>query len=145
MFIKAYSMAFSVLAKKPLRLLGLSLLSTLICAIASIVTFPVGIVGTAFSLVITAGMAKVYLDGLDGKEVFADQLFEGTKKFFRVAGGMAWRQLWSVIWTLAGIGASIVVGLVISLLRMASLRNGYSSCYFCDSCVCSCFHCSCGI
>ncbi len=116
MFIKAYTQAFKVLAKKPLRLLGLSLLSTLICAIATLVTLPVGIIGTAFSFVITAGMAKVYLDGLEGKQVYSDQLFEGTKKFFKVAGGMAWRKLWSVIWVIAGVAASIVVGVVFSML-----------------------------
>ena len=46
MFMQAYKQAFSVLAKKPLRLWGLSLLSGLVCAFAALLTFPfLGIVG----------------------------------------------------------------------------------------------------
>ena len=111
MFMEAYKQALNVLKKKPLMLWGLSLLSMLICVIAILGTLWLLPLGIAFSFVVYCGMSKVYLDGLHGKEVNSNQLFEGFKRFFRIAGGMAWMYLWVFIWALipfAGVVMAII-------------------------------------
>lgn len=114
MFIESYKKALAVLVKKPIRLWGLSLLNGFICAVATLFSFPFFlVVGIAINYVITAGMAKVYLDGLEGKQVYSDQLFEGFKTFFRTAGGMAWKDLWILIWNVAVI---LVTGIITAIV-----------------------------
>ena len=116
MFIEAYKKALSVIAKKPIMLWGLSLLSAIMTALASIVTAPIFILGTAFSILITCGMAKVYIDGLQGKEVNSDQLFAAcNKNCIRIIGGMAWRTLWVIIW-----GLVPIVGPVLAVIKSYS-------------------------
>ena len=94
-----YMRAFNILKSKPLMLWGLSLLSgfltvlILIFSAIPIITIPV-------IAAINAGMAIVYLDGYNGKEVHSEQLFEGFKNFPHVAGGMCWRALWILLWLL---------------------------------------------
>lgn len=118
MFVDAYSKALSVIAKKPIVLWGLSLLSGLITIICSFLFIGVPAVSIGISFIITCGMAKVYLDGLGGKEVYADQLFSGfNKNCFRIAGGMAWQTLWIVIWALVPI-----VGPIIAIIKAYSYR-----------------------
>ena len=125
MFIKAYAAAFKTIAKKPFMLWGLSLLSGIVCTIATLVCGILGFVGVAFGYVVSVGMAKVYLDGLEGKEVNSDQLFSGfTGRVFRVAGGMAWKDLWTLIWAGACIGA---VYLLVILLAAIGLSFGYAA------------------
>ena len=89
MFADAYKRAFEVLKSKPIRLWGLSLLVGFVSVVA--IMFSLGFlpIGIAFCMVIECGMTKVYLDGLKGKEVNSDQIFEGCKSgksFFRIAG-----------------------------------------------------------
>ncbi len=109
LFIEAYKKAFRVISSKPIMLFGLSVLSGLVCKIATFLTFFFAPLGIAFNSVVQCGMSKVYLDGLDGKNVNSDQLFSGFSRFFRVAGGMAWKLLWTLIWTLAAVFAPLVV------------------------------------
>ena len=92
MFAEAYKRAFGVLKSKPIRLWGLSLLVGFISVISILFSLGFLPIGIAFVMVIQCGMTKVYLDGLKGSEVNADQIFEGCKSgksFFRFAGGMA--------------------------------------------------------
>ncbi len=117
MFIQAYKAAFKTIARKPFMLWGLSLLASIICVVATFTVGILGFLGTAFGYVVSVGMAKVYLDGLEGKEVNSDQLFSGfTKRVFRVAGGMAWRQLWIIIWTIATICVPFLVFLLFNII-----------------------------
>ncbi len=119
MFMQAFKQAFAVITKKPLRLWGLSLLSVIISTAASLLTIGMPLVGTAFGMVLAAGMSKVYLDGLDGKQVYSDQLFYGFrsgKAFFRTAGGLAWQQLWGIIWGVVAVAAAIIVALVFTII-----------------------------
>ena len=58
--------------------------------------------------VLSAGMAAVYLDGFNGKEVYSDQLFKGFKDFWRTAGGMCWKKLWIFIWFLVPIAGPFI-------------------------------------
>lgn len=108
-FLDAYKRAGMVLVKKPIMLWGLSLLTGVMSIIASLVTLPFGVVGTVFNSLVTCGMAKVYIDGLAGKAVNSDQLFACfNSRFLRVAGGMAWRSLWIIIWCLIPIAGPII-------------------------------------
>ena len=108
-FYDAYKKALLVIAKKPIVLWGLSLLSGLMTILATLITTPIFILGTIASYLITCGMAKVYIDGLYEKEVNADQIFAGFNgKFLRIAGGMAWRDLWILIWCLVPIAGPII-------------------------------------
>ena len=109
MFIEAYKKALSVIVKKPIVLWGLSLLSGLISVLAVIFTLPILGLGVIVCYVITCGMAKVYIDGLNGKEVNSDQIFAGFNKgFLRIAGGMAWVDLWLLIWCLIPIAGPFI-------------------------------------
>lgn len=81
-------------------------------------------------MVIECGMTKVYLDGLKGKEVNSGQIFEGCKSgksFFRIAGGMAWKALWQLIWAMIAVVA-FYVGIIPTILStgaMARVFGGY--------------------
>ena len=118
MFIQAYKEALAVIAKKPIMLWGLSLLSGVMIVLASIFTAPIFILGIVFSILITCGMAKVYIDGLAGKQVNSDQLFAAfNKNCIRIVGGMAWQALWIIIWALVPI-----VGPVLAVIKAYSYR-----------------------
>ena len=67
MFLQAYNKAIEVIKNKPMTLWGLSLMNGFLCFLAILLCLPLGIVASAFCLLLEAGMAKVYLDGLDGK------------------------------------------------------------------------------
>ncbi len=109
MFLESYKKAIEVIMKKPFVLWGLSLLSVVIMFLGALITAPIFILGTVVSFLITCGMAKVYLDGLSGKEVNSEQLFACfNKNFLKVAGGMAWMSLWIFIWALIPIAGPII-------------------------------------
>lgn len=130
MFIEAYKRALSVLGKKPLTLWGLSLLAMFLGILSIFMTIFILPVGIAFNLVLAAGMAKVYLDGLEGKKVSSVQLFSGFKRFWSVAGGMAWRALWLLIWSVAfsliGLVVYLIFGLLGSSIGGSMLRHASS-------------------
>lgn len=48
--------------------------------------------------VLSVGMMSVYLSGYRGKEINSGMLFTGFNDFKRIAGGMMWMQLWTLIW-----------------------------------------------
>ncbi len=111
-----FTSCLDVLKKKPLTLWGLSLLSILLCGLATVFGI-IPLVWMPITFVISGGMAMVYLDGLKGKQVSAEQLFVGFKDFFRVAGGMAWMCLWLIIW-----GLIPFAGPIIALIKAYSYR-----------------------
>lgn len=118
MFLEAYKRALNVIVNRPVRLWGLSLLSGLIIVLGFLFTMPILALGVIVSYLVKCGMAKVYIDGLDGKEVNSDQIFAGFNKgFLRIAGGMAWTSLWVLIWCLVPI-----VGPIIGIVKMYSYR-----------------------
>lgn len=109
MFLNMYKKALDVLMKKPVMLWGLSLLSGFIGLIASLVTIGIPALSFAISYLLTCGMAKLYLDGLQGKEVNSDQIFAAfNKNCLRTAGGMAWKQLWIILWCLIPIAGPVI-------------------------------------
>lgn len=118
MFIEAYKKALAVIAKKPIMLWGLSLLSGIMTMVASLFTAPIFVLGAAFSCLITCGMTKVYIDGLNGKEVNSDQLFAAfNKNCIRIVGGMAWQTLWIIIW-----GCVPIVGPILAIVKSYSYK-----------------------
>lgn len=105
-----YARSFALLAAKPLRLWGVSLMCTLLTALAS--AFAVlPILSMPIVFVLTAGMKAVYLAGIRGEEVQTDHLFVGFKSFLRLACGMGWMSLWVLIWSLIPV-AGIVMGVI---------------------------------
>lgn len=107
MIKQIYTRAFNILMKMPLKLWGLSLLNGFLTLMVLIFgALPIIIIPVI--AVLSAGMAVVYLDGYNGKEVYSDQLFSGFKKFPHVAGGMCWKALWIVLWFLIPIAGPVI-------------------------------------
>ncbi len=118
MFINAYKRAFEVILKKPFTLWGLSLMGGLISVISFYVCGLVPAIAIAVGFLISAGMAKIYLDGLKGLEVTSEQLFAGfNKSAGRIVGALAWQALWIVIWFLIPI-----VGPIFAVIKSYSYR-----------------------
>jgi len=112
------SKSFLFLLKKPFQLWGLSLLYGIISMLASLLSGGLPIVGIAINLVLALGMTSIFLNGYRGNQVSSTQLFEGfNKKFFRNAGGMAWRSLWIFIW-----GLVPFVGFICAIVKSYSYR-----------------------
>ena len=114
--MEVYTRALSLLMKKPIRLWGLSLMHTLLNGLASLLgVLPIITLPIQFTL--NVGMAAIYRDGLREKAVNSDQLFLGFHDFFRTAGGMAWRALWILIWSLVP-----VVGFILCIIKSYAYR-----------------------
>ncbi len=110
MFIQAYKRAIGVLLKKPIMLWGLSLLLVIVSAIGSLVTAIVPVVSMIVSYLFACGSAKLYLDGLKGKQVNSKQLFYAFNgNFLKIAGSMGWRDLWTLIWSLVPFAGGIMM------------------------------------
>jgi len=108
MFYEHYKRALDVILKKPIMLWGLSLLLSVVTAIAGVVTMSIPFLSIAVGYLFACGAAKLYMDGLKGKEVNSKQLFYAfNKNAVKTAGALAWKDLWTVIWA-----AVPVVGIV---------------------------------
>ena len=109
MFVNSYKKSLEVILKKPFTLWGLSLMSGLISFLALIFFGLIPAIFIAVGYLLTCGMAKIYLDGLVENPVYSDQLFCGfNKNCFRIAGGMAWKDLWILIWALIPIAGPFI-------------------------------------
>ena len=95
-----YRAALLVLAEKPIRLWGLSLLYGLIAALIGSLGAAVPLISLPIVMLLQLGFTGVLLDGFHGKEVRSEQLFQGFRKeeLLRNAGGMCWQGLWNLIW-----------------------------------------------
>jgi hypothetical protein len=109
-----YQKTFGVLAKRPVRLWGVSLLCVFLTAAAwcGFVLLP----PAAFVIVIAleTGMAMIYLNcyrtGLEPRTTYLFSAFTG-ERFWHVVGGMAWMYLWIFLWSLIPV-AGIVFGMI---------------------------------
>lgn len=115
--IARYKNSFAVLKKRPIMLWGLSLMNVLLTALASFACPTLPIVSIPIALTLEASMEMLYLSGLRGKEVKSEDLFTGFSNFKRVAGGMAWKELWVFIWALIPI-----VGFVFAIIKSYEYR-----------------------
>ena len=95
-----YRKAFAVLAKKPIKLWGLSLLFLLIASIISSLGSLVPLISLPIVLLLSLGFTGVLLNGYHGKEVCSEQLFRPFRKdeVVRNGAGMCWMELWTLIW-----------------------------------------------
>ena len=93
-----YGKVFSVVAKKPIRLWGMSLLADLLTGLAMALNAFTPMIGLAIVLVLNLGIAMVYLAGIRGGEINSKDLFVGFYSFARTAAGMGWMFLWQFIW-----------------------------------------------
>lgn len=95
-----YRKALGILADKPFKLWGLSLLYLLIASIISSLGAFVPIVAIPIILVLGLGFTGVLLKGYHGEEVRSVHLFQGFKKeeILRNGAGMCWKELWTLIW-----------------------------------------------
>ncbi len=115
-----YKEALSVLAKKPIRLWGISLLSALLGGVFGALFGIIPGVALAISLLLETGMTMVFLHGFRGEQVYAVHLFDcfrdwGTIK--RVLCGMGWMMLWLFLWSLIPI-----VGWIFAIIRAYAWR-----------------------
>lgn len=95
-----YRKAFGVLAKKPVKLWGLSLLYMLIASIISSLGSLVPIITIPIVLLLGLGFTGILLKGYHGEEVRSVQLFQGFEKdqIVRNGAGLCWQELWTLIW-----------------------------------------------
>ena len=100
-----YGKAFGCLAKKPIRLWGLSLLYMVIVSMVSSLGAFVPIITLPITLILSLGFTGVLQDGYHGLDVRSEQLFQGFKKdeVVRNGAGMCWQSLWNMIWSLVPI------------------------------------------
>lgn len=102
---------FEVLAKKPVKLWGISLLGVLLTALASVLGV-LPIITIPATVLLGMGLSYVLLSAYYGNDVKADDLFYGFGNFWRNAGGLCWEKLWIFIWSLIP-----VVGIVFGIIK----------------------------
>ena len=121
MIKEVYSQSIQVLAKKPFRLWGISLLGGLLSFLATVLCgWSIPILGICVTLLLSTSLSMVYYHGLKGDEVYAVQLFDCFKDWQtikRVLAGMGWMALWIFLWALIPI-----VGIVFAIIKTYSYR-----------------------
>ncbi len=120
MLMSIYKKAFAVLARKPLKLWGISLLSIVITSVLSVLFGATIGIALALNLLISTSMVMVYLHGYKGEDVKVVQLFDCFKDFAtikRVVCGMAWMALWIFLW-----GLIPIVGWIFVIIKSYAYR-----------------------
>lgn len=121
MLMSVFQKAFAVLAKKPIRLWGISLLGGLLgFLVTPLCGIAVPVLGICVSILLSTSMTMVYLHGYRGEDVKAAQLFDcfrDWKTVKRVLCGVAWAGLWVFLWALIP-----VVGIVFAVIRAYRYR-----------------------
>ena len=96
MISNLYQKTFSVLMKRPLRLWGITLLSSVLLVVVHIGFIGIPAVGFCALLLLEASMSMIYLNsyrtGLEPKTAYLFAAFR-KDRIWRVLGGMAWMQL----------------------------------------------------
>ena len=109
-----YRKVLSYIKKKPFKLWGISLLSVLLCSVASFF-FPVPGISLVLCWLIQTATCILFLDAYTDKEFNSDRLFDCFRDWNtvkRVLGGIGWKELWVLIWSLIPI-----VGPIIAVIR----------------------------
>ena len=120
MISSIYRKAFSVIAKKPFRLWGISLLANLLNTVMFILFGGLLGLALAINVAISTAMTIIFLRGYRGETPKAVDLFACLKDFKtakRVVGGMAWMSLWIFLWALIPF-----VGIVFAIIKAYSYR-----------------------
>lgn len=120
MISNLYQKTFSVLMKRPLRLWGITLLSSVLLVVVHIGFIGIPAVGFCALLLLEASMSMIYLNsyrtGLEPKTAYLFAAFR-KDRIWRVLGGMAWMYLWIFLWFLIP-----VVGFVFAAIRAYEYR-----------------------
>ena len=120
MISNLYQKTFSVLMKRPLRLWGITLLSSVLLVVVHIGFIGIPAVGFCALLLLEASMSMIYLNsyrtGLEPKTSYLLAAFR-KDRIWRVLGGMAWMYLWIFLWFLIP-----VVGFVLAAIRAYEYR-----------------------
>jgi uncharacterized membrane protein len=101
---KVFKDAFAVLAKKPLRLWGTSILASILSVLIFFLFSGFGItlgIALVINTILSVGLSMVYLHGYRGEQVEPYQLFDGFKSgktAGRVLKGMLYKDLMVVLW-----------------------------------------------
>lgn len=121
MFTKIYGSVFKVIANKPVKLWGISLLSLLLSSIISgICGAAVPVIGAMLGLLISTAMTIIFLKGFRGEEIDTTMLFmcfRDWNTIKRVLLGLGWMYLWVLIW-----GLIPVVGPIFAIIRTYEYR-----------------------
>lgn len=110
MVFSAILRALKVIATKPFKLWGISLLSGVLTFVGSILFGVIPGVSLAISILISTSMTMVYLHGLRGEDVKVVQIFDCFKDWTtikRVLCGMGWMALWIFLWALIPIAGPV--------------------------------------
>ena len=108
-----YLRVWKVLAQKPLRLWGISLLCVFLTGLGSSLTAAIPLIAICIALLLDLGMRRVYLQGYRGEDIRVETLFDGFRTGFgRKLGGYAWAQLFVLLW-----GLIPIVGLIFAAIR----------------------------
>lgn len=120
MISNLYQKTFSVLMKRPFRLWGITLLSSVLLVVVHIGFIGIPAVGFCALLLLEASMSMIYLNsyrtGLEPKTAYLFAAFR-KDRIWRVLGGMAWMYLWIFLWFLIP-----VVGFVFAAIRAYEYR-----------------------
>ena len=120
MISNLYQKTFCVLMKRPLRLWGITLLSSVLLVVVHIGFIGIPAVGFCALLLLEASMSMIYLNsyrtGLEPKTSYLLAAFR-KDRIWRVLGGMAWMYLWIFLWFLIP-----VVGFVFAAIRAYEYR-----------------------
>lgn len=120
MIKKIYGRALTVLARKPFRLWGLSLLSALLGSLAGTLCGVVPLLNIALVALLSVGMTMVFLHGYLGEEVRTENLFDGFRGWNtigRLLGGMGMMYLKVFLW-----GLIPIAGIVIAIVKSYAYR-----------------------
>ena len=104
MVFRIYKRAFAELMKKPFRLWGITLLSTLFSCLGYWLGGPVIAIGLGVTILFQASLANIYLKSYIGSEkprvVDLFTTFRDWKTIKRVICSIAWGELWKTLWLL---------------------------------------------
>ena len=120
MISNLYQKTFSVLMKRPFKLWGITLLSSVLLMAVHVGFIGIPAVGFCAALLLEASMSMIYLNsyrtGLEPKTSYLLAAFR-KDRIWRVLGGMAWMYLWIFLWFLIP-----VVGFVFAAIRAYEYR-----------------------
>ncbi len=120
---KIYKSAFSVIAKKPLRLFGTSILFSIIVGAVWLLSGFVPIIAICLTAILSVGMSMVYLHGYRGEQVEPFQLFDGFKTgktAGRTVKGILYRDLLLILWGLLILVPTVVFAPLMAIHPVAA-------------------------
>ncbi len=109
--------------KKPLLLIGLSLLAAFLSGLAKTLGGAVPLIGISVGLVIDLGLAWILYDGYKEKELRVEGLFDGFKNFWRSLAAMGWREIVLLLWFIVPFGVCALVAYALFQVAFGDLFN----------------------